>query len=514
MAKEIRPDRVAIYIRWSTEDQSDNTTLVVQREACSHYVQSQGWTVRDDLILIDDGYSGGSLDRPAMTRLRKMVSEGLIDCVVVFKLDRLSRSVIDTVTLVLQEWDDLTHLKSAREPVDTTTAMGKQFFYMLVSYAEWERNVIRERMFGGKMRRAQEGRSPGMPTPYGYKKGKTPGTMVVVEPEAEVIRMVYQLAEKGTTVRQITKHLNQQGFPTRKGAPWGTSMVSKMLHNPAYTGRLVWGRRRTNPRHQKAPNEPRFRLSDPYVDQYTSNIPAIITQEQFDAVQVIMEGNIKINAGAKGSHHLLTGLIKCEKCDHFMQYNEYSRWAYYRCGWKMQQGSCDAPSIPARPLEETVLHLVRDRFGSRILSEAEATGTQEMDAHLAEVEAALRSVSETITKLENQERRVNQDYLQERISAEDRRSLLAHIIDEKALLLAKQSELQMQVQEVQVRLESIQANLNFVQDPSLWEQLPVEEQKNLLRFFISQIRAGRPSHRHLSVDITWRDEPQANVELN
>lgn len=97
-----------------------------------------------------------------------------MDCVVVFKLDRLSRNVIDTVTLVLQEWEDLTHLKSAREPVDTTSAMGKQVFYMLVS----------ERMFGGKMRRAKEGRSPGFLAPYGYHKGPTPGTLALIDEEA------------------------------------------------------------------------------------------------------------------------------------------------------------------------------------------------------------------------------------------------------------------------------------------------------------------------------------------
>ncbi|HWI61210.1 MAG TPA: recombinase family protein, partial [Symbiobacteriaceae bacterium] len=86
---KIEADRVAAYIRWSTDDQSDGTTLDVQKESCMHYIKSQGWQFREDLCFIDDGYSGGTLDRPAMTALRQAVKAGNIQCVVVYKLDRL-----------------------------------------------------------------------------------------------------------------------------------------------------------------------------------------------------------------------------------------------------------------------------------------------------------------------------------------------------------------------------------------------------------------------------------------
>ncbi|HWI52739.1 MAG TPA: recombinase family protein, partial [Symbiobacteriaceae bacterium] len=85
--KEIRPDHVAIYIRWSTEDQGEGTTLDVQMDGCKACLGIQGWQFTSDLVFIDDGYSGGSLDRPALTRLRRLVSRGGIDCVVVYKLD-------------------------------------------------------------------------------------------------------------------------------------------------------------------------------------------------------------------------------------------------------------------------------------------------------------------------------------------------------------------------------------------------------------------------------------------
>ena len=129
MEQEIAPHKVSMYIRWSTDDQGSGTTLEVQQEGCKHYILSQGWQVREDLIFIDDGYSGGNLVRPGMAKLRQMVQDGLIDCVVVYKLDRLSRSVLDTVTLVMEEWEGKAYLKSAKEPVDNSTPLGRQFFF-------------------------------------------------------------------------------------------------------------------------------------------------------------------------------------------------------------------------------------------------------------------------------------------------------------------------------------------------------------------------------------------------
>ena len=105
------------------------------------------------------------MNRPAMIRMRKMIQEGKIDCVIVYKLDRLSRSVVDTVNLVLEEWEGHCYIKSSREAVDTMTPMGKQFFYMLVSFAEWERSVIKERTYNGKLQRVMNGMTPGFIDP-------------------------------------------------------------------------------------------------------------------------------------------------------------------------------------------------------------------------------------------------------------------------------------------------------------------------------------------------------------
>ncbi|HWI65609.1 MAG TPA: recombinase family protein, partial [Symbiobacteriaceae bacterium] len=129
--KPVREDRVALYVRWSTDDQSEGTTLQVQLEGCRHFALSQGWTPQAELTFIDDGYSGATLDRPALRRLRDLVARGEIDCVIVFKVDRLSRNIVDAVDLVLGEWRDTCYFKSAREPIDSSTDLGRMIFSVL-----------------------------------------------------------------------------------------------------------------------------------------------------------------------------------------------------------------------------------------------------------------------------------------------------------------------------------------------------------------------------------------------
>jgi site-specific DNA recombinase len=123
---EISPNKVAIYARRATDDRSDMTTLETQLQGCKKFILAQGWQVNESLIFIDDGFRGGTLNRPAITKLREAVKEGLVDCVVVFQLNRLSKSAIDLVNLI-NEWGNGIHLKCVNEPIDTMTILERSF---------------------------------------------------------------------------------------------------------------------------------------------------------------------------------------------------------------------------------------------------------------------------------------------------------------------------------------------------------------------------------------------------
>jgi site-specific DNA recombinase len=138
----INPNKVAIYCRWSTDEQSYGTTCEIQLTGCKNYILSQGWNVNENLIFIDDGWSGGTLDRPHMKILRELIQEREIECVVVHKLDRLSRSLQDAVNLVVDEWEDIAYLKSVTEPISTDTMLGRQIFYLLMSLQNLKGKIL------------------------------------------------------------------------------------------------------------------------------------------------------------------------------------------------------------------------------------------------------------------------------------------------------------------------------------------------------------------------------------
>lgn len=504
--KDIRPDHIAIYIRWSTEDQGDGTTLEVQKEGCTHYVLSQGWRVRDDLVYVDDGYSGGSLDRPAMTALRKAIRRGDVDCVVVYKLDRLSRSVVDTVNLVLSEWEDITYVKSAREPIDTTSPMGKQFFYMLVTYAEWERSVIRDRLFSGRQKRAEQGRSPGIPRPYGYANQH--GEFVIVPEEAKVVQETFTLAAEGHSVRQITLHLNEKGYPTKRGGRWNTSMVSKMLRNPIYMGRLVWGRTRINPRHKKHPDEPRLKKGLPHVilDGFA---PPIVSAEQFEQVQSSIASNKKIPPAVVGSEHLLSGVLACGECGGAMQFNASAdgRWRYYRCSRRLNRQGCNAPSIPAVPLESAVVGELKKRYGRRATARARETQQAFLASIVERLEQTLSGFEAELRKLDQQEERINRDYRQEKLSAADRTALLAEVRSDRTALLKQKQLVETDLEVARSKLKGLAEEADRTLSLQRFEALPPTSQKQIIQALISRITASRdPETRHIQMEFEWADE--------
>jgi len=513
--KEIRPEKVAIYIRWSTEDQSEGTTLIVQQEACQHYVLSQGWRVTPSLIYIDDGYSGGTLDRPRMTDLRTAIRVGDVDCVVVYKLDRLSRSVMDTVNLVLGEWEGRTFLKSAKEPVDTTSAMGKQFFYMLVSYAEWERSVIRERTFSGKLRRAKEGRSPGGPVPYGYRLSGQAGILDLDPAQAAIIKRIYReyLEEVGTY--RICDRLNQDGIPSPTGTRWNVNTLLKMLRNPLYAGRLTYGKLSTNPRRQRDKSEPWYLKNDQFIDTASQN-PTIISVTEFERVQQLLErrGAPKVGVRALSSDYLLTGLLTCGKCGHPLVSHSSSRhgnaklYEYYLCNGKKTHGatSCDAGLIPQLTIDDLVERKLRQ------VLESETAYLEFIRVRWASIEAQLSATVErhqhvavSLERLSAQTKRLNRDYRAGDISARLYEENHKEIDTETLQLREQLSALNRLERSLTSSLQERDVTQQIFDLAKRWREITVPERKFVLRNLLDQVVAYKaPRTTDLVVEVRWK----------
>lgn len=338
---EIAPDRVAVYIRWSTDDQGEGTTLQTQLERCRHYLASQGWRFRDELLYIDDGYSGGTLDRPGLTRLRADVAEGRIQCVVVYKIDRLSRSVVDIVQLVLREWEGRCFIKSASEEVNTLSPAGKMFFYILVSFAEYERSLIRERTLAGKVKRAEQGLNPGFRPPFGLRRGEATGSFALVPAEARQVRQAFQWCAAGLTPAAIARRWQAAGA-LRRGSPWTAQAVRRILRNPAYTGALVYGRSGRG-RPQAPPRHARVEGA----------LPAIVSPELWEQVQRRLERRRQQTPARLTP--LLAGLARCP-CGAPMGVKRAGSRQYYYCLARRRAGpaACDRPGLAAAEADAAV----------------------------------------------------------------------------------------------------------------------------------------------------------------
>ena len=245
----MKPVRCAIYTRKSSEDglEQDSNSLHAQREACAAYVLSQaseGWTLlRDEYD--DGGLSGGTLERPALQRLLADVAAGKVDIIVIYKLDRLTRSLLDFAKLVEALDQAGTSFVSVTQSFNTTTSMGRLTLNMLLSFAQFEREVTAERIRDKIAASKAKGMWMGGIPPLGYKPhGRT---LVVVKEHAALVRTIFERYRQLGNVRLVAESLKADGLstPRRKtttgkaygGGAFHRGQLYDILRNPIYIGR-------------------------------------------------------------------------------------------------------------------------------------------------------------------------------------------------------------------------------------------------------------------------------------
>jgi site-specific DNA recombinase len=300
MPEAKRKTRCAIYTRKSTEDglEQDFNSLDAQREACAAYILSQtheGWEGTSELY-DDGGFSGGSMERPGLKQILQDVIAGKVDVIVVYKVDRLTRSLADFAKIVdiLDEHD--ASFVSVTQSFNTTTSMGRLTLNVLLSFAQFEREVTGERIRDKIAASKKKGMWMGGPVPLGYELGDR--KLLVNAREAETVRHLFRRYTELQSVPQLVDELAAQGFRTKirpykdgrqiGGVPFRTGALSQLLKNPIYTGKV---------RHKDA--------------IYEGEHEAIVDQALYDEVQSIFAINRSDNALGKKSRNpsLLTGII-------------------------------------------------------------------------------------------------------------------------------------------------------------------------------------------------------------
>jgi site-specific DNA recombinase len=336
----------AIYARVSSEQQSQAGTIASQIAALRERVAEDGHSVGDELCFIDDGYSGVTLVRPAVERLRDVAAAGGIDRLYVLSPDRLSRKHAYLVIL-LEELD-----RCGVTVVFLNQALGKTpeeelQMQMQGAFAEYERAKILDRSRRGKLHAARRGRVSAMTNaPFGYRyipkhEGGGEAQYQVVLDEARIVQEIYQwVAQERCSIREVCRRLDARQVPRRKNAArWSAATVRDMLKNPTYKGSAAYGRTRSGPRRPRlrplrnAPVQPRrlrsvFRTTPE--EQEIIPVPAIVSEELFAEVQERLAENGRRHRGTpRHERFLLQGLTVCARCGY--SYCGQGKRLYYRC---------------------------------------------------------------------------------------------------------------------------------------------------------------------------------------
>ena len=369
--------KVALYTRVSTEDQArEGFSLEVQRNYLLQYAKNSGWEVFCSLsgqdVYMDDGYSGGNMDRPAMQRLLFDARNKQFDLVLVYKQDRLSRRLKDLLSL-LEEFENLgIGYKSATEPFDTTSSAGKMAIQMLGSCAEFERNRLVERVFPGMVVGVKRGHWQGARyAPYGYRYDKETKKLEVYPEEAKIVKEIYAMYLSGKSTSQIAGHYYALGVPSRQGGRFYNKFISNILQNKAYLGILVWNKRHYDTKAKTKNGEGKgYR----YVNNDSSKVievsnthEAIITQREFDEVARLLKRN-RTNSVVRFRNNVyhLSGILKCNECGgNFrgmtatVNHRTKDRRPWYRCSSKgVPYIKCNNKSVTADAINKQVWDIV------------------------------------------------------------------------------------------------------------------------------------------------------------
>lgn len=348
---EIVKKRCAIYCRKSTDEnlEADFNSLDAQREAGENYIASQksnGWVCLP-MHYDDGGFSGGNMNRPALQKLLDDCEAGLIDIVLVYKLDRLSRSICDFADLTkkFDEWG--VQFVSVTQEINTATSSGRMMLNILITFSQYEREVIAERIRDKLSASRKKGKWVGGTVPFGYVVDNK--RLVIKTEEAKVVRRIFQRFIEIQAPKLIAGELNAAGCRTKQGQLWRRDHIYRLLNNHTYIGEVK------------------------YKDAVCKGEQeAIITREVWDRTREILKNNRPEDdpRDRQGIIAPLKGVLRCGYCGCAMMptYADkgIKRYYYYKCyrDTKRAVEECPVHQIPANDVEMLVRLQLR-----KILSE-------------------------------------------------------------------------------------------------------------------------------------------------
>ena len=469
---------VGLYPRVSTEDQFRNGhSLGEQKERMLKLCDYKNYEVYK--VYEDAGISAKDMNRPAFQEMIQDIKDGKINKIIVYKLDRLTRSIKDLEEICTFLEENNCSLESMCEDINTSTANGKFFIRMLTILAQLEIERTSERTKFGMIGAVKKGHFVGR-APIGYDKQDK--KLVVNDIESEVIRRIFDLYIKGMAANAITKLLNEEKVLNRK---WIPTLVDRILSNEIYIGNYV---------HRKT-------ISVEESQTFIGVAPAIIEEEVFNIVQVQKQKNLK-NYKRKQTYIFMQS-IKCPKCDTIMggcSSKSYTgeKHCYYQCA------KCNT-RISEKKIEKQMINFLDDMLDFFLLIDNTYKPYLYQDT-----ESELKKCNKIIDKLEIKEKRIKKAFVDGIVEEVELKDELDFIKNQKKMTEEKIKDLSIKESsedhknEMRLiynlkQLEQIKYKSYHVRKNKLWDKLPKEQKQELVFKYIDNISIEIDKKKNVSI---------------
>jgi len=349
--------RVAIVTRISTDELNQPYSLEAQAKGLEAFVASQpGHAITHRFV---DQASGATLARPGLQAALAAAKTGQFDVLLVYRIDRLTRSIVGLMTIVEELAAAGVALRSATEPIDTQGPVGRMLLQLLGIFAEFERGLLIDRITKGFERKAARGEWLGGPGPYGYHLDSATKTLTVEPGEAAIVGAMFaRYVDERCGAPSLAHWLNDTGQRSRRGRLWSTQTVLRVLRNPVYLGKIAHGEDLHDGKHKAILDERTFNQAQQLLGQRSTGTAAVVPNT---------------------SDYLLSGLLRCTACHGaYIGVGAHGRGGFYRyyiCRTAHAKGApaCPGPRIPAPTLEDAITTALIDTYDNSQLFEQAAS---------------------------------------------------------------------------------------------------------------------------------------------
>jgi len=483
----------AIYARQSV-DKKDSISIETQIEDCKREI-----TTKDYKVYADRGYSGKDTHRPDFEKMIRDIKQGLIKKVIVYKLDRISRSTLDFANImdIFKKYN--VDFVSINEKFDTSTPIGNAMLNIVMVFAQLERETIQMRILDNYYARGRKGFFLGGRTPYGFNKIKTriddikTSTFENHPNQAPYLIEMYELyANTNMSLGKISKYLNDNNIPTASGGMWDSNKISLLIRSPLYVkadadvylyyknkgctitndisdfigmnGCYLYGKRNMNER----------KFTNVKNDVLSIGVhEGLVDSNTWLTCQYKLDDNKQIKNSGKGKHSWLSGVIKCGYCNYAMVVTIGRGYGYFNCAGKRNKRICNGHSIPIHVSE--IEDYVKEVLFKKIENLKNTTiNIKENDIDSNKIKIQIVKIDKQISNLMKG-------------IAEATDITMKYINDEIAILDSNRNELLEEMKKINIENNKKLPLKDIMQQMKDWENLDIENRKIICRYFINKI---------------------------